>query len=209
MMPKVDAQVPNDLRRVSQLLRRDGLEALERDAVSLGSPRYVAVLGHPCLHLDEIDSFSTVKNIKPSDVAALLKNGRLDKLEDEVQSAIEEIIGESFHKPDWAGENNDLFTTNVVIDGKRVATAFALNGRGKASGVLHLSRCGKNGDQIIRLFQSPAQLFVVQYVGVIGEDVVESVEDKAMLRLLQGRRVNYCLMNGQDTARLLRAYGKL
>jgi hypothetical protein len=52
-------------------------------------------------------------------------------------------------------------------------------------------------------------LFIVQSDGEIGDDVIQDIEDKAMLRLHQGQRANYCVINGQDTARLLRAYGKL
>jgi hypothetical protein len=209
-IPKVDAAVVGDLLKIAELLRKDGLEVLPRDSISLGTPSAVHATPHPRVVIDEIDSFSNVLQVKPRDVADLIDdNGRLNLPEDDVQRALEQILNEPFHKTDWGGEDNDLYTMNVMLAGKRVAAAFALNGPGKSSRLLHIKHCGHNGDQIVRLFRSPAQLFVIQSVGTIGEDVAQDVEDKAMLRQHRGLEVHYCIINGQETARLLRAYGKI
>ncbi len=69
--------------------------------------------------------------------------------------------------------------------------------------------CGRNGDQIVRLFQSPAELFVIHYVGPIAEAVIEDVHGKTVARRAQGANANYLIIDGQDTARLLYAYNKL
>lgn len=162
------------------------------------------------LHVDEIDSFQKVCNIQPTDVQHLLNNSaRIELQEDFIQSAIEEILNVPLHKHDWGGEENDLYTANVIVNGKRVPTAFALKGRGIRHKTLEIRDCGKNGDQLVRLFQSPANLFILQYVGEISENVVKDMEGKTSLYRHKGKEVWYCVINGQDTVRLLHAYGKL
>lgn len=95
------------------------------------------------------------------------------------------------------------------MNGCRIAAAFLLKGNGLRKRVLEISDCGKNGDQILRLFESPAQLFLVQFVGHLSEAVIKDVEGKVNERRAQGKPAHYCIMNGQDTARVLYAYGKL
>lgn len=69
--------------------------------------------------------------------------------------------------------------------------------------------CGKNGDQLVRLFTTPADLFVVQYVGPITEMLVKDVQGKVTELKAQGKMAHFLIIDGQDTARLLHAYGKL
>ena len=107
---------------------------------------------------------------------------------------------------DWGGEENDLFTSNLRINGRRVPTACALKGRGLTAACLQISHCGKNGDQLIRLVQSPAELFVVQHVGTISENVVKDMEGKVRALRSQGKAASFCVIDGQDTARLIRAF---
>jgi hypothetical protein len=114
-----------------------------------------------------------------------------------------------FHKKDWGGEVNDLYTANVVLNGVRRSTAFLLKGNGLKKAEMSIGDCGKNGDQIVRLFQSCAELFVVQYVGPIAESVITDVHGKTLARRTQGANANYLIIDGQDTARLLFAYNKL
>lgn len=207
-IPKIDESILQELKQISEVFRRDGLEALPRDAASLGTPQSYFKLSRPRLFVEDIESFSEVRRISADDVVGLLDNGFLNISEDDVQIALESILGTQFHKKDWGGEENDLFAP-LNKDGKRIDAAFALNGRGKAPKVLRLKHCGKNGDQVVRLFQSPAQLFIMQSVGEVGEDVIKDMLEKVMYRQLLGQDVHFCVINGQDTARLLRAYGKL
>jgi hypothetical protein len=74
---------------------------------------------------------------------------------------------------------------------------------------MEISDCGKNGDQLVRLLDSPAQLFFVQFVGNISENVIRDIEGKCRELTSRGLQTHYCIMNGQDTARLLLAYGRL
>lgn len=161
------------------------------------------------LFVEDIDSFMKVRDVNPSMVAHHLKSGRVELTEDEVQMALEVILDVPFHKKDWGGEINDLYTANLLLNGARRSTAFLLKGCGLKKVEMTIADCGKNGDQIVRLFQSPAELFVVQYVGPISEAVVHDLHSKTSLRRTQGASANYLVIDGQDTARLLYAYDKL
>lgn len=161
------------------------------------------------LYIEDIDSFAKVRAIDTTSISHLLDEGYLDYLEEDVQIALEEILDEPFHKKDWGGEINDLYTSNVLINGTRVAAAFLLKGRGLKSKEMKIRDCGENGDQLVRLFDSPCQLFVVQFVGNISEAIIKDVAGKVNERRLSGHPSWFCIINGQDTARLLHAYGKL
>jgi hypothetical protein len=161
------------------------------------------------LYVEDIDSFHKVRDVNPGLVASFLTGGFLDLAEDRVQIALEQILEVSFHKKDWAGELNDLYTANVVVSGARRATAFLLKGPGIGRKEMTISDCGKNGDQLVRLFASPAELFVVQYVGPIAEAVILDALGKVRERRTSGKDGHLLVIDGQDTARMLLAYGKL
>ena len=123
--------------------------------------------------------------------------------------ALEQILDVALHKKDWGGEINDLYTANLVVSGARTETAFLLKGNGLRRRVMEIGDCGSNGDQLLRLADSPARLFVVQFVGNISESVIRDIDGKIRALRAAGKDAWYCIMDGQDTARLLRAYGKL
>jgi hypothetical protein len=160
------------------------------------------------IYIDNIDTFKKVQDVTLDDITDLInESGRIDVKEDVVQTAIEQIAKVALKKHDWSGEENDLYTANIELLGKRTPTAFLLKGRGTKNKQLQIANCGQNGDQIVRLFKSPANLFIVQYVGEISEHLITDVEGKSQLLRSKGDIVSYCIINGQDTARLLRAYG--
>ena len=167
----------------------------------------------PCLriYIDDIDNFKEACQVKPEKVMHLLdKNGKLKNMkEDDIQTAFENILGVKHHKRDWGGEENDLYTSNVIISGNRIAAAFMLKGKGTKKHILQISDCGKNGDQLLRLFQSPAELFVVQFVGEISVNIIKDIEGKTDTKRKEGKQAQYCIINGQDTARILFAYNKI
>ena len=165
--------------------------------------------GSPLLYIEDIDSFQKVRDVNPTKVDAFLSNGFLAWSEDRVQLALEQILGVSFHRRDWGGEINDLYTANVVVSGARRASAFLLKGPGIGKKELTIADCGKNGDQIVRLFTTPAELFVVQYVGPVGDMVIKDVQGKVTELRARGANTHYAIIDGQDTARILHAYGKL
>jgi hypothetical protein len=160
------------------------------------------------LFIDQIENFSKVQQITPTDVAPILADGRVDITEEDVQRGLEVILGVSFHKKDWGGEVNDLYTANVLVDGVRRPTAFLLKGNGLNKKTMEIRDCGKNGDQVVRLFQSPANLFVIQFVGNISEAVILHAQGEIARLKTKGCDAQFVIMDGQETARLLAAYGQ-
>jgi hypothetical protein len=128
------------------------------------------------LYVEDIDSFAKVRDVNPSIVAPFLSNGFLDLSENRVQLALEQILDVSFHRIDWPGEMNDLYTANTLVNGARRATAFLLKGPGIGRKEMQIGDCGKNGDQLVRLFNTPADLYIVQYVGPISDLLIKDVE---------------------------------
>jgi hypothetical protein len=161
------------------------------------------------LYVEDIESFQKVRDVNPATVLDVLKAGDLDWSEDCVQLAIERILSVPMPKKDWGGEQNDLYTGNVMIAGARRESAFLLKGNGLKKATMEIRDCGKNGDQLLRLFKTPARIFIVQFVGNISESVVSDVDGKVRQARTDGRESWYCIIDGQDTARVLKAYGEL
>lgn len=171
--------------------------------------RYTDLPAKDRLFIEDIDSFSKVRDVNPAMVSHLLKNGFVSLSEDQVQLFLEQILDVTFHRKDWGGEINDLYTANVIVNGARRATAFLLKGPGIGKRQMEISDCGKRGDQLVRLFNSPAELYVIQYIGPISDNVITDVNGKVAISRASGKETHFLIMDGQDTARLLYAYGKL
>lgn len=161
------------------------------------------------LFLEEIEEFARIRTVSSRDAESVLTNGRIDLLEDDVQRALERMLGESFHMTDHGGEECDLYSTNLTIEGRRVPTAFLLKGRGCRAPELQIADCGHNGDQIVRLLQAPAELYVIQYIGPVSQNVRKDIRGKVRERRGDGREASFCVMDGLETTRLLVAYGHL
>lgn len=154
-------------------------------------------------HVDSIDSFKAVKEIMPirsKKELNMLKNVS----EQNVKDAFSDIISELRVPKDWGGERSDLFTDRVVLDGKRISTAFAFKGPAQFK-PMTMTHLGKNGDQIERLFSEPADLFILQHCHEITPPVRAAMRAHAQQI---GRLRLFCLIDGYDTIRLLKAYGK-
>jgi hypothetical protein len=153
--------------------------------------------------IDDIDSFAAVSFYPATSVNLKMP---LENSEAEIKELLQRIIGDPFIKPDWGGEQNDIFSNRVIKNGKRLLTAFFLKGP-SVGGRLTLAKCGKNGDQIQRLFQSPADMFVIQFNGEIDERVIEECRQKVrFLRQTQNKQAFFTTIDGIDTARLIAAY---
>jgi hypothetical protein len=126
--------------------------------------------------------------------------------ESQFKNGIAKILGESGKFKDWGGEQNDLYTNKVRISGRRLPAAFAFKGKG-TRGILTPRQMGKNGDQIQRLFKTPAGVFIVQYWGQVHESIVEQMAEFAKAKsAVEGSLVRYGIIDGSDSHRLLKAY---
>jgi hypothetical protein len=152
------------------------------------------------IHIDEIDSFSAVKKAPKG----TQKKSRIS--ETKFKQGVQKILGQKGVFKDWGGEKNDLMTSRLRYKGTRLPTAFAFKGPGKR-GTLTPKKMGKHGDQIQRLFESAATLFVLQYWSDIGERVREQVVGWAELTSMRfQKKILFCLIDGDDTGRLIQAY---
>ena len=104
------------------------------------------------------------------------------------------------------GERNDLHTTKLRLSSRRRLTAIGFKGPG-TKGILTPKKMGKNGDQIQRLFKSPADVFLVQYWGQIDQSVTEQMEEFAKSKSAsEMKEVYFGIIDGDDSNRLLKAY---
>jgi hypothetical protein len=67
---------------------------------------------------------------------------------------------------------------------------------------------GKNGDQIQRLFSSPATAFFVQYEGEVNESVYKLMEELAKARAVTGGKIFWSVIDDGATKRLRKAHPK-
>ncbi len=122
--------------------------------------------------------------------------------ESKVKQAIAALLKEPAQK-DWGGEEADHFSATVLYGGRRHSAAFLLKGPTRFR-EMTLNMCGKNGDQIYRIDKTGADLLVVQHCHLVGPAVRETVRRFAVTPGLQSRK--FCIIDGQATYRLLKAY---
>ena len=154
------------------------------------------------IRAEDVKEFSKIKSVKST--AGLLPT-RLS--EAKTKAGILSLLGETKMPKDWGGENNDIFTDRVTIGGKKMRGAFALKGPAK-KGALVPAKMGKNGDQIQRLFGSPATAFFVQYEGEVNESIYKLMEELAKARAVTEGQVFWGVIDDDATKRLRKAYPK-
>jgi hypothetical protein len=126
--------------------------------------------------------------------------------ERKVKELICRLLGEHDVPKDWGGEECDVLSANLSIEGQRQTGAFLLKG----PACFHSMRptdLGKNGDQLYRLFNIPAQVYVVQHCHFIGAAVRKQAEAYALSRAFVAP-CRFVFIDGFATARLLRAHGE-
>jgi hypothetical protein len=171
----------------------------EIEGASLPMPIATSIRVYP----QQIDQFVRVKE-SPQPTAADLK-AILSMPEATVKQAFADIIGEPYVGKDWGGEKSDLQTARLTIDNEPTSAAFILKGP-SVSGPLHPGNMGKRGDQLIRAFEEPVELIVVQHCNKIENTIVRMTES---LAYDPRRPRRYCIIDGAETAQILSTYGKL
>lgn len=126
--------------------------------------------------------------------------------ERKVKEVIAGLLGERHVPSDWGGEESDLYSGELLIAGQRHTGAFLLKGPAKFHPMTPKD-LGKNGDQIYRLFNTSADVYVIQHCHTIGPAVRKTIEAFALQRSLTAP-CRYLILDGYDTARLLRAAGE-
>jgi hypothetical protein len=161
-----------------------------------GSSGYIEVMP------ERIDNFSKCAG------ESFPRHRELDALakipENDIKHAMAELIEDDAVPKDWGGEKSDMFSTKLRINGERLSTAFIFKGPSKFH-PMKLADLGKNGDQIDRLYTEPAQLLVLQHCHEVTSSVRNTM--RAFANQIGNPRA-YCIIDGKDTLRILRAYGK-
>lgn len=154
------------------------------------------------IYLEDLDSFARMRGITRSAATKLVP---LDIPERKVKELLCKVLGVAPIPEDWGGERSDL-VADVGYRGKTITAAFMLKGKG-TRGRLTISRCGKNGDQVIRLIEEPARLFVIQHVDAIDSNVTKLLKI-AVGSIAKTEQLYYCVADGVETARLFEAYAR-
>jgi len=151
--------------------------------------------------VDDVESFSKVRKVRNSapDIGDELS-------ENNFKQGVQRILGEGGRFKDWGGEVADLFTTKCRLNGRRRPVALALKGPA-TKGKLTPGKMGKNGDQIQRLFEAPAEVFLIQYCRQIDPSVLTQMKHLAAAKsLMTSSRISYGVIDGSDSRRLVLAY---
>lgn len=149
---------------------------------------------------EDIEEFSAMKSVKVADANEWMSVMRKVP-EEQVKNSIAALLNEPA-KADWGGEENDHFSSNATVAGRRRTAAFLLKGPTMFREMTP-AMCGKNGDQIYRLSNTGADISVVQHSHLIGAAVRETVRN---FIVQPGHSRKFCIMDGQATYRLLKAY---
>lgn len=144
-----------------------------------------------------------------SDAASIVSTDGWEVMAEITEEAFKECLAEILQiaaPNDWGGEQSDLYTANLRLGGQRLSAAFLLKGPARFQ-PMTLNTLGKNNDQIVRLSKEPAGLLIVQHCHDIGQAVRDTLRAFAIQPGTMRRR--YCLIDGRDSFRILKAYGKL
>src|SRR6266566_101089 len=161
------------------------------------------------LVVQDIDSFSQVRGVNHRAVEGHVHNGFFNKDEESIKRAFAEIIGESFVPNDHGGETEDLYTSRIRLNGQRVRTSIIFNGPGKVrTSQTRTKDLGAGGDQLERMMRTDSsKLYILQSVKPIAQDIVNTFEVFIKDQRSKGNHCYYCIIDGQDTAEILYAYG--
>lgn len=152
------------------------------------------------IYPEDFDEFSLIKEVGMDEDWSVM--GRISEFA--FKQCICELLCDTPQK-DWSGESSDHYTAGLHLNGKRISAALLLKGPANFT-PMTAKRLGKNGDQIFRLSTEPADILIVQHCHEITPAV------RATLRAFAvqpGRARRYCLIDGKDSYRLLKAYGLL
>lgn len=122
-----------------------------------------------------------------------------------VKSSFADIFGEPDVPKDWGGEQCDLWTSRLSVEGQPLRAAFVFKGPAKFE-PMTIATLGKNGDQIDRLAQMAVDLMVVQHCHSITAPVVNMLKNYAS-NPQNPRR--YMTLDGYNTVRVLRHFRKI
>lgn len=137
-------------------------------------------------------------------------NSKAEKLgatpEKTIKNAFAKLAGDGGRFTDWGGEKSDLYSNKFKVLGKRRAVAVAFKGKG-TSGKLVPKKMGANGDQIGRLFDEPAEVFLIVYCGQIDSSIFSQMQAFAIAKkAMNGETVYFGVVDDDDLGRIAATY---
>ena len=130
--------------------------------------------------------------------------------EDTIKRAFAEIIGEQFVTNDHGGETEDLYTSRFLLNGQRVRSSITFNGPGKVQAKETRMKDLGASNQLERMMRTDSsKLYILQSVRPVGQDIVNTFEVFIKDQRNKGNHCYYSIIDGQDTATILYAYGFL
>lgn len=155
------------------------------------------------IQAEEVDQFSTI------DQAWTPNKKKFELMRTIPEKQVKELMCsllEQEPQNDWGGEESDIFTSGLIVGGRRMTGAFLLKGPAKFHPMTPKD-LGKNGDQLYRLFNIPADIYIIQHCHAIEPSVRGMAEAFAVRRTLTAP-CRLLFLDGWDTARLLKAHGQ-
>lgn len=152
--------------------------------------------------IDDIDQFKLVRRLNKSNQKPLspLPESRFKR-------GLQRMFKDYGVHKDHGAEIDDFHTNKFRMDGKRYSAAFALKGPGVGVKLVTPGKWGKQGNQIQRLVNAPARVFLLQSEVQIDEYSVDQlkrlVEHKANQ---ENRKLYYGYIDPHDSTRLRKAY---
>lgn len=125
--------------------------------------------------------------------------------EETIKKLICNLLEETEVPSDWGGEESDVLSGNLIVRGQRQLGAFLLKGPARFH-EMKPSDLGKNADQLYRLFNIPAQVYVIQHCHKIGAAVRKQAVALAFMQNITAP-CQVCFIDGVTTAQLLHANG--
>jgi hypothetical protein len=154
------------------------------------------------LSIEDIDEFKKTKTVGRTHLNI---DRNKDWSEDQVKRWFAEIIFENHVPKDWGGEKSDLFTNHIHVQGQRFNAAFLFKGPARFE-TMTVKNLGKNGDQISRLFDEPADIFILHHCHRVTAEIIKTMG--AFASNYQ-KLSKFCIIDGEDTIRVLKAYKKI
>ena len=149
-------------------------------------------------YIEDFSEFSNVTTLPLPSSHALMKNVP----EAGFKRALAKILGEQASNELGRGNVRSLYKQFASPRSTGINAAFLLKGpaRYRPMTVAHL---GKNGDQILRLAQEPADVLIVQHC----HDIMPPVRTLLRAMVVQpGRPRRFCCVDGRESLRLLKTF---
>jgi len=151
--------------------------------------------------VDDIEQFAKVRRIR----------NRLNLIkpisESRFKKGLQRLFQDTGKFKDWSGERNDFFTNKLKIKGNRYSAAFALKGPGVRVKTMSPGNWGKQGNQIQRLTEAPATVFMLQFEGQIDQYSIDQLKRLTEHKANQeGKKLFYGYIDRDDSLRLRHAY---